>query len=879
MKKVFKRVSIVGLNLLTLGTFVSVCYLARLNSQLPNVANLNYVELSQPLKIYDRDNKLLVSYGDQRRLPISYSAIPPMLTNAIVAVKDSNFHNHRGAYFSGIFNQQTEHDAQGAVLVQGPSISQSLAMEYFAEKGQDTTTLTSGIKSALLSYQIERSFTKQEILTLVTNKVYLGNKTYGFEAGAQTYFNKSLRDLSLGELTFLVAIAQSPSKNDPEENYDNTLAERTQVLNSLRHSGLINQEEYQEALSSRPKIRSAYRENNAAYATEIARQAMYKNFGERAYRDGFEVYLTISKDEQNLAQLLVRSKLIAEDKSTTYRGIVGRAWPKGMPLPQGINIPKILAHTPTYPPLFPVVVTNVNDNGIRVENIYESEMDIPSAKLSKAFKNGDKQREVADVYSPGDIIYLNLSHESPNFERSIDLECQQSGYDPFKNDQEYLSISQIPTDIATFVSLDSRNGAVQAIVGGFSLDVNNTNYAIEPEQEIGSVIKPFVLAYGLSSKENTISTLYQDQAIEVKAGDDASKVLWTAKNFDDKYNPQGITLRSAIGKNVNTVPLVLTQTLGIEGLTASLSHVGFMVPDNVSMRLPLGELKASPLQVARAYAVIDNGGFLINPYIVDRVVENDKVVYTADKPTVCEKCDQKNVFANLDNQSVGEKAVVHSALLSSIFDLSASTSKNAPRVMDADIAYIVRDVLRTNITGNSDFKGHASVVASGFAGSKRSDYGAMLGIDQKQETSWLAGYAGQFASAGYVYNAKGIKGTPVTATEMMAPIWNSFNRVTFSKYPSYNIRLPSSLSVYRIDLATGIENKRGGANEYYIAGTHPIMASVTTSQPQTRTVYVTKTVTTTKQVAAPVQPAPKPNKQYKSDGTYNDDEFNFYGDD
>lgn len=892
MKNVFKRVGIITLNVVTFSTFGAVAYLAYLNSKLPNIIGFSYVELSQPLRVYDRDGELMASYGEERRIPLSYNALPSNLNKAILAVTDPDFENHGGVYLSGLFNSQSKMDGEGHIIVQGPSITQSLARQYFADIAAKSykNNFGSELKSILLAYRIDRNLTKQEILTLNANKIYLGYKSYGFEAGAQTYFSKSLGDLNLSEIALLVAISRDPFTVNPVTNYGEAIKARNEVLKALRCNNYITEEQLAKAKEHMPVIRSAYQENNYNYATEIARAAMHKSFGEQAYRAGYEVYLTVEKSEQDLAQLQVRQNLLDIDATKAYRGVSQRLWTTNGAVPTQQEILARLWNVQAYAPIFPVVITSVTPAVIKVVNALGSEIGLTHNQLSWALGKGDSARTLSDVFRVGDVIYLGVSQNSPNFTRTLDLEYARHRYDPFNEDESYLYLAQVPEDNAAFVTLDSNNGALQTVVGGFDVNLGNANAVLESKYEVGGLIKPFIAAYALGKKnydtnkpDFTLATYFEDKETPVLDPNDKNHVLWTVSNWGHKYHTNGVTLRTAIGENLNTTPIILADRLGVQSVSRYLERFNFNLQNSdIKLQLLTGTFKASALQIARAYATINNGGFLVNPYIVDRIDFNSETVYKANKPQVCEgkNCKNANIFDELiDGEGrVGELSVIHEAYNSSVydFDIGAVTDKNyAPRIMNEDESYLIRSVLHTNTTGNSSFTGHAASVNQALKGLKRSDYGAMFALSDDHQTSWLAGYAGKFAGATLITSSSTAKiGNLYKASAVAAPMWNNFYSSTLNKYPHFNLSTPSNLVSTKINLQNGTYFAKG-SDEWFIKGTEPIFQR-STPQPVYKEVVVTRTIT--KKVPVQTQPSTQKKNQYRRDGSFNDDEFNFYGD-
>ena len=601
--KIAKIILSALLSLVVLGCIIGGLFYVHIRDGLPDVSTLKNVELQQPMQIFTADGKLIGEVGEERRIPVKLEEVPQKLIDAIIATEDSRFYEHKGIDPKGILRaiyRSSQGDTQGA-----STITQQLARNFFLTPERK---FERKVKEAVLALEIEKVLTKQEILELYLNKIYLGYRSHGVAAAAKTYFNKSLDQLTLGEIAIIAGLPKAPSTMNPIYSVKRAEARRNVVLGRMLEVNKITKEEY-EAAKKEPVKASFYGtafEFRADYVTEMIRQEMVKRYGEEvAYNKGFKVYATVLSADQRAAQEALRDNLIAYDRRHGWRGAEklwtgNNAWDEE-------KIIEHLSKLPNSEPFTGVVVTEVNKNSYTI-----------------MLPNGDKAELKKNNASFGKLIKLNAGEQ---------IWVRQG------KDKEW-NLGQVPAVNSALVSLNSDNGAIEAIVGGFSFEQSRFNRATQSLVQVGSSIKPFIYAAAMN-KGLSLSSTVSDAPITInKPGQKA----WTPKNADGRYEGP-LRLRVALGKSKNMVAIRTLQMAGVGYVADYLERFGFSKDQFVaSEALALGAASFTPLEMARAYAVFDNGGYLIEPYIIDRILDaQGNELYKANPVVACVECDNINV--------------------------------------------------------------------------------------------------------------------------------------------------------------------------------------------------------------------------------------------
>ena len=586
---------------------VGVVYI-QLKSDLPDVESLKTVELQQPMQIYTSDGKLIGEVGEQRRIPVKLENIPEKLIQAVLATEDSRFYEHHGLDPIGIARALMVTINKGGASQGASTITQQLARNFFLTPEK---TLIRKAKEAILAIEIENALNKQEILELYLNKIYLGYRSYGVAAAAKTYFGKELNQLTLSEIAVIAGLPKAPSTMNPLFSPKRALERRNVVLARMLDQKYITKEEYDAALKE-PIVASyhgAQMDFRADYVTEMVRQEMVKRFGEEnAYTKGYKVYTTVLSKDQETAQKAVRDNLIAYDMRHGYRG-GAPLWKKDEAPWDNETIIGFLKKLPNSEPFIPAGAVAVSKSGVELLLASGEKMTLPSSAM--------RWTGQANPVKVGEQIWIR------------------------KNDKGEWVLGQIPQANSALVSLNSDNGAIEAIVGGFSFEQSKFNRATQSLVQVGSSIKPFIYAAALE-KGLTLSSVLQDTPIILKK---PGQKEWRPKNSPDRYDGP-LRLRVGLGQSKNMIAIRSMQMAGVDFVADFLQRFGFKRDQYfASEALALGAASFTPLEMARAYAVFDNGGYLIDPYIINKILDNaGKEIFVANPKLACPSCDNVPVI-------------------------------------------------------------------------------------------------------------------------------------------------------------------------------------------------------------------------------------------
>ncbi|MEJ2479278.1 MAG: PBP1A family penicillin-binding protein [Acidihalobacter sp.] len=692
---------------------------------LPDVTALRDVQFQVPLKIYSADGKLMAEYGEKRRDPLRFDQVPPQLVHAFLAAEDARFYEHPGVSIRGLLRATYELIRTGRKVQGGSTITMQLARNFFLS---DRKTYTRKIRELMLALKIEKALTKDQILELYLNKIYLGNHAYGVGAAAHVYYGKSVKDLTLAQMAMIAGLPKAPSAFNPIADPKAALDRRKYVLNRMHDVGYITEAQLKSALQ-KPITASLHAANvqvHAPYVAEMVRSEMVQRYGERAYTDGFKVYTTIRAKNQAAANRAMHDDLVAYTERHGYRGpeaqvkldpatlksfrasLAAAANGKNQASsgrPDVGNWDDVLKKHPPVGGLDSGLVVGVGDKSAQV---YLGPgkvitLDWKGLSWARPFINrnlvGNPPTKASDVVKPGDVVRV----------REMGGQWQ---------------LAQVPKVQGALVSLDPDSGAVVAMVGGFDYYASKFNRVTQAMRQPGSSFKPFIYSAALHSGF-TPATLVNDAPVVIK--DSALEGVWRPENYERRFN--GPTrLRIGLVESLNLVSIRVLQTIGINYALKYASRFGFdpaRLPHNLT--LALGRASVTPLEMATGDAVFANGGYRVKPYYLDRIVAEDgSVLYYADHPTVCQPDCPKPAPAASSAAASTTAAPAPATTIAPSASVAAPTSvaplvavkpppvRPAERVITAGNAYqmtsMLKDVIRHG-TGRAALSLHRSDLA------------------------------------------------------------------------------------------------------------------------------------------------------------------------
>ncbi len=568
---------------------------------LPSLEVLTDYRPKIPLRIYSAENELIGEFGEEKRAVVKIKDVPQGMKAAILAAEDDRFYQHGGVDYTGVVraaiaNLQGRREGASTITMQ-------VARTFFLTREK---TFARKLSEVLLAFKIEANLTKDQILELYINQIFLGQRAYGFGSAANVYFGKTLADLTPAEAALLAGLPQAPSRQNPFVNPKRAQERQQYVLRRMRDVGWLSDEQFKKAVAEPLRLNPNQRETfalKADYVAEMARVAIYEQFGEPAYVSGLRVYTTIKRKDQEAANESLRAGVLEYDRRHGYRG------------PEGFHA-------------LPETGSDVEDS---VEEALQDRE--PVNELAAAVVLEASPREVRAMMRRGDEVKVagdGLKFAAPSLAtRNPDRAIRRGSIIRLQPAEKGgYSIGQVPRVEAALVALDPANGSVQALAGGFDYSANKFNHATQAWRQPGSSFKPFIYSAALE-KGFTPATVLNDAPFVIDAAKTGGQ-LWEPKNYDGKYDGP-MWLRTALAKSKNMVSIRLLQAIGPGYAQDYIQRFGFdpkMHPAYLTMALGAGS--ATPLQMATAYAIFANGGYRVKPWFISRVEDNrGEVIYRA----------------------------------------------------------------------------------------------------------------------------------------------------------------------------------------------------------------------------------------------------------
>jgi len=798
--------------------------------QLPDVNTLKDVRLQTPMQVYSADGDLIAQYGEKRRVPLTLQQMPPELIKAFIATEDSRFYEHHGVDPVGIFRAasialMSGHASQGA-----STITQQLARNFFLSPER---TLMRKIKEAFLAIRIEQLLSKDEILELYLNKIYLGYRAYGVGAAAQVYFGKPIDQLSLSEMAMIAGLPKAPSTFNPLYSHTRALARRNVVLARMLDQNYITQQQYNDARNT-PLTASYHGPEiafSAPYLSEMVRQEMVKRYGDKAYEDGYKVYTTVTRHLQEAAQQAVRNNVMAYDMRHGYRGPTNVLWKVGEASWDQTRIQNALKNLPTYGPLNAAVITSASADQATamLKDGSSVTLNMAGVRWARAYKSdtlqGPTPRSVTQVLQTGQQIWV----------RKV-------------NDDWWLG--QVPAVNSALVSLNPADGAVRALVGGFDFNQSMFNRATQALRQVGSNIKPFLYTAAMD-RGLTLASILND--VPISRWDAGAGADWRPKNSPPTYAGP-IRLRQGLGESKNVVMVRAMRAMGVDYAAEYLQRFGFPAQNIVHTEsLALGAASFTPMQVVRGYAVMANGGFLVDPYFITRIENEQGGVIFEEKPKIaCPQCNLPVIYGDtkkslaLNEESVenvatsdqSQNQTVPQPELEQVPAQPGGEQQYAPHVINTPLSFLIKSALNTNIFGEPGWMGTGWRAGRDL---KRNDIGGKTGTTNSSKDAWFSGYGpgvvtsvwigfddsralGRSTMSGAIPDQiSGYEGGAKSAQ----PAWDDYMKSALEGVPVQPLTPPDGVVTVNIDRGTGkLANGGNSRQEYFINGTQPTEYSV-----------------------------------------------------
>lgn len=724
-----------------------------LSPKLPPAEDYRNVRLVNPLRIYTADDKLIAEFGEVRRDPIKYDDIPPLLIDALIASEDTRFYQHNGVDLRAL-TRSVLGILSGNPSGGGSTLTMQLAKNISFE---GESPYSRKFKEILLALKIERELNKEEILELYLNRIFFGISAYGVSAASSQFYNKAPIDLSLSEMAMLVALLPAPNTINPLRSEQRALTYRSRVLRRMLELNMISQSQFSEA-NDAPLTAQRFAveiEVEAPYIAEMVRLEMEARYGDLAITDGFEVYTTITSETQELANKALTDGLENYDRSHGYRGAENQMRPTN----NGDDVDmwlSVLARTTTIGDQQPAFVQQISERSILalLKTGESITIEWDGIRWAKRFINNSSwtssprtAREVVDI---GDLIRVSRS------------------------DEGRWMLSQVPAANGALVSINPNSGAILALTGGYDFYQSNFNRVTQARRQPGSNFKPFLYAAALDNGY-TAASLINDAPLD--------RSDYRPENFSGEFLGP-ISLKYALTNSKNLVSLRLYDALGDDVVMPYVENFGFNAaefPRN-DLTVAIGSHAVTPMEVAGAYTVFANGGYQVEPYLIERIENfNDGNVYQAQLPFVCRACD-----SGFDPES---------QQLSSLYP--------APRVIDEDVVYIMNTMLRSVVTNGSGRRINREI--------GRADLAGKTGTTNDNFDLWFSGFNGDMVTTVFVgFDNPQTLGRDEQAATVAVPIWIDFMEDALNGMPINSMPQPDGIVTVRINPETGF---RAQANE------------------------------------------------------------------
>ena len=710
---------------LVLGLVVVLAY-----PNLPELGALTAYQPKIPLRIYSAEGTLIGEFGEERRAVVAIADVPPQLKHAIIAAEDERFYQHPGIDYIGVLRAAYANLVAGGRRQGASTITMQVARNFFLSSEK---TLTRKLYEALLAFKIEHSLNKEQILELYVNQIYLGQRAYGFGAASQTYFGKALDQLNLAEIAMLAGLPKAPSMYNPISNPQRAKQRQQYVLRRMTELGYITAAQYEDAFKASLRARREVSEYSmhAEFAAEMVRQALAEHYPEDVYTRGFRVYTTLRKADQEAAYDAVRKGVFDYDRRQGYRG------PEGFyelrPNVGEDEYDDALAEHPDSDDLLAAVVLAVDAKQVEA-----------ALRTGEKFAlSGEGLRFAARALDP-------KTASQKRIRRGSIIRVQREG--------KTWQIGQLPEIEAAFVSLDPQDGAIRALVGGFDFGRTKFNHVTQAWRQPGSSFKPFIYSAALE-KGFTPATVIPDEPVVLEAEETGSQ-RWEPKNYDGKFEGP-MRLRTALAKSKNMVSIRILDAIGAKYAQEYVTRFGFDAerhPPYLTMALGAGAV--TMWQMARAYSVFANGGYLVQPYFIHKIVD-----------------DRGNVLALAEPRRAGDEAL---------------------RVIDPRNAFIMdnmmQDVTRIGTAARAARLG-------------RSDLAGKTGTTNEFVDAWFAGYQPSMVAIAWVgFDQPKTLGKNQTGGVVALPIWVSYMEKALKDVPEMPREMPPGIVV----LPTGPYPSAGG---------------------------------------------------------------------
>lgn len=794
---------------------------------------------------------MISEFGDERRKPVAVEDIPETLIKAVLASEDDGFYDHRGIDVSGLIRAAISNFRSGQTQQGASTITMQVARNFFLSREK---TYTRKLKEVLLAIKLEQILSKDEILSLYLNKIFLGHRAYGFGAAAEVYYGRELAELTLAESAMLAGLPKAPSTFNPLRNPERAVVRRNYVLGRLRELDQISEEEYVAAVAA-PVTAEKHARNtelDAPHIAEMVRAKLIEEFGEEAYWAGFNVHTTVKAAQQRTAETALRAGLQAYDRRHGFRGAITKIDLQSALLVSEDDelsdeyFAEVLSEFPNSHEQVPALVLTVEEESATVftRRYGRIPLLLENARWARKYLTanlrGDRPESMGDLLSQGDIIYIQPLPADPDAEKPeekpapelVQLDENGNPIDGETADTEQpplnWRLSQIPNVSGALISVEPSSGRILSLVGGYDFFLNKYNRAVQSIRQPGSNIKPFIYSASLN-KGFTPASLISGAPIVMT--DPAHGTVWRPENYSGKFF--GPTrMREALSKSLNLVSIRLLRTVGIPYVRSYLERFGIdMRRFSPTLTMALGAGGVTPLEMLRAYSTLANSGYQVEPYFIEYITDrHGEVIYRAPQPVYCDECyldylpmptapvaepsEDENAVAEADSeQSTAPADSAAFAAETEIVDEVAGTEEvadegleeepereieqlyTAPRVMTRANNFLTVSMLKDVVRRGTARKALAL---------NRQDLAGKTGTTNDYVDAWFSGFNTQVATTVWVgFDEPATLGKGEAGSVAALPIWIDYMRSAMSEVPQDSEELPDYIEEGVVDRVSG----------------------------------------------------------------------------
>ncbi|KPK40562.1 MAG: peptidase [Gammaproteobacteria bacterium SG8_47] len=777
--------------------FAAYVYLA---PKLPSIDLLKDVQLQVPLRVYANSGELIAEFGEMKRTPLRYEQFPTQLVDAVLATEDDRFFEHPGVDYKGILRAALNLILTGERSQGGSTITMQVARNFFLSREK---TYLRKLTEIFLALKIENELTKPEILELYFNKIYLGNRSYGFAAASQVYYGKDINELNLAQIAMLAGLPKAPSRYNPIADPERATIRRDYVLARMHELGMIDEPTYSAAvlIADDAMLRGLSAEVEAPYVAEMVRAELLSRYGEEAYSAGYEVVTTLDAQLQAAGNQALRDALLGYEMRHGYRGPEAQLDP--------------LQHGDAAD--WDAALADRGDVG----NLPAAVIIAVEEQSAYAYVRGG---QVANL--PWEGIewarrYIDDNHRGPPVNDANEVLAVGDVVRVWRTPQGCWYLGQIPQVSGALVAMEPNDGAIRALVGGFDYFHSKFNRAVQAQRQPGSSFKPFIYSAALD-KEFTAATIVNDAPVVFE--DSGLEATWRPENYSGRfYGPT--RLRQALVNSRNLVSIRVLRAIGIGYAVRYASRFGFdaqRLPRDLS--LALGSGTVTPLELATGYSTFANGGFKITPYTITEIRGPDGTILFKENPArACADCEHVEAageavvpaaVAQLDPvESDAGEASAGSTAAEEFVELAP---RHAERVIDAQTAFIMTTMMRDVIRQGT---GQAARRLG------RNDLAGKTGTTNDQLDAWFSGFNSELVATAWVgFDTPRPLGSRETGGRAALPMWMSFMEAALRGRPETPLTQPEGLVVVRIDPDTGLLARSGdaaGVFEFFRPGREP----------------------------------------------------------